>query len=341
MVMLIFNAMFSKSNGGLEQTFLNYIPTLQAAGHEVISIIHPWAQIKNSCPQDNLIKVFNFNQFDVLAIYKLRKLIKKYRPDCIITHSHRAAYLFSKTYTKVPKIAVCHVQGNYKFGSDAVIAITEAMRQDIIASGVSANKVFTVPNMLNVPGLLEYSPPGETKIPVIGVCARFSPIKGVDIFIHALAELKKRQVLFKAKIAGDGPEKENYIELIKTYGLQDDVSLLGWIEDKSNFYQAIDIFCVPSREEAFGLVILEAMLYSLPMVVSQLPGPIEIIGQSQCALFFEANDVIKMADALQSLIKDKNLAKLLASNAYEHVQHYSSQKIAKVLDTVLQTVTSP
>ena len=336
--MIIFNGMFSKSNGGLEHAFLNYIPTLEASGHHVIPIIHPLAPIKDSCHQGNLIKVFNFNQFDVIAIYKLRKLIKKYRPGCIITHSHRAAYLFNKTLTKVPKIAVCHVKGNYNFGSDAVIAITEHMRQDIIASGWSANKVFTVPNMLQIPAHLEYRPPRDSDVPVLGVCARFSPIKGVDVFINALAELKKRGIAFKAKIAGDGPEKGNYTQLIVRLGLQEEVCLIGWIDDRQAFYQQIDIFCLPSREESFGLVVLESMLYSLPMVLCALPGPKELIGQSQSALFVPADDVLKMADGLQCLIEDKNYAKELSMRAFQQVHNYSSVQIAKVLDNVLQTV---
>lgn len=337
--MLIFNVMFSKSNGGLEQTFLNYIPTIEAAGHEVISIIHPLAPIKDSCPKENVIEVFNLNEFDVIAIYKLRKLIKKYRPDCIITHTHRAAYLLNRTFTKVPTIAVCHVKGNYNFGSNAIIAITEQMRQDIIASGVNENKVFTVPNMVQMPDYLEYRAPRDVDMPVIGVCARFSPIKGVDVFINALAELKKRGVAFKAKIAGDGPEKDNYIQLITSLELHEEVELLGWIDNKQDFYQQIDIFCLPSREESFGLVILESMLYSLPMVVSALPGPMEVVGQSQSAVFVRASDVLKMADGLQRLLEDKNLAKELSIKAFQQVQNYSSAQIAKVLDNVLKTVT--
>src|SRR4051812_29596782 len=101
--MKIFNVMFSKDNGGLEQAFLNYIPALSKQGNEVISIIHPKAKIRPFCPRENLILVSNFNQYDLLAIWKLRKLIYQLKPDCIISHSYRAAYLLKKTRTNVPK----------------------------------------------------------------------------------------------------------------------------------------------------------------------------------------------------------------------------------------------
>ncbi len=334
----IFNAMFSKVNGGLEQVFLNYIPALTGQGNHVIPVIHPKAEILNSCPNDNLRLIHNFNQHDPLAIYRLRKLIQIEKPDCIITHSYRAAYLFNKTKTKVPKIAVCHVRGNYNFGADAIIAITEKMRQDIINSGVSANTVFTVPNMIHIPEELTYKAPKDGNIPVIGACARFVEIKGIDVFINALAELKRRNIAFKARIAGDGKEKEGYVNLIKQHNLQDEVTLLGWIEDKHSFYESLDIFCLPSREEAFGLVVLESMLHSLPMVLTHLSGPIEIIGESESALFVPSEDSVRMADGLQQIIQNKQLANSLASKAFQRVQHYSSQTVGPMLHNTLATV---
>ncbi|KTD49313.1 glycosyltransferase family 4 protein [Legionella quateirensis] len=336
--MKILNAMFSKVNGGLEQVFLNYIPALTAQGNHVIPVIHPKAEIKSNCPQEHLITIHNYNQHDLVAMYRLRKLIKRENPDCIITHSYRAAYLFKKTRTKVPKIAVCHVRGHYDFGTDAIIAITEQMRQDIINSGIPANTVYTVPNMVHIPEELTFKEPKESNVPIIGVCARLAKIKGIDIFIDALAELKKRNVAFKAKIAGDGKDKEQYVQLIQHHGLTDDIDLLGWIEDRHSFYKSLDIFCLPSREEAFGLVVLESMMHSLPMVLCKLSGPIEIVGDSQSALLVPPEDPISMADALEQIIAEKHLAKQLAFNAFQRVQRYSSKNVAPILHNVLNTV---
>jgi len=336
--MKVVNAMFSKVNGGLEQVFLNYIPALTQQGNHVIPVIHPQAEIIDFCPQENLRTIHNFNQYDFLAVYKLRKLIQKEQPDCIITHSYRAAYLFKKTKTRIPKIAVCHVQGHYNFGSDAIIAITEPMRQDIINAGIPANKVFTVPNMLPLPQLVQYKEPKERSIPVIGVCARFVSMKGIDVFLHALVELKKRMIPFKAKIAGDGPERKLYEQLISDYKIEQQVTLLGWIHNKEPFYNDIDFFCLPSRKEAFGLVILESMMHSLPLVLTDLPGPREIIAQSESAVFVPSEDPISMADAIERLIKEKELAKKLGHNAFQRVQDYSISSVGPLLHEVLERI---
>lgn len=334
----IFNVMFSKVNGGLEQVFLNYIPALASQGNEMISIIHPKAQIRGSCPEEGLKTLHNFNQYDLLAIWRLRKLIQREKPDCIITHSYRAAYLVKKTRTRVPTVAVCHVRSHYNFGTTAIIAITEHMRQEIIRAGQPANQVFTIPNMLRLPETLSYRSPKPSPVPVIGVCARFAAIKGVDIFIRALAELKKRGLSFNAKIAGDGKERETYEQLITALELNDSVTLLGWVEDKASFYNSIDIFCLPSREEAFGLVVLEAMMHSLPMVLARLSGPEEIIGQSNSALLVPPCDPEKMADGLEQLIRNPQLAQELSLNAFKQVQNYSNEAIGPKLHDVLEKI---
>lgn len=70
--MKIINAMFSKVNGGLEQSFLNYTPALTMQGYQVIQVIHPESEIKDSCPKGRLVLVHNYNQYDPFAIRKLR-----------------------------------------------------------------------------------------------------------------------------------------------------------------------------------------------------------------------------------------------------------------------------
>jgi len=336
--MKIINAMFSKVDGGLEQVFLHYTPLLKQQGNEVISVIHPKARIRDQCLKENVLTVHNFNQHDPVAIFKLRRLVSKTSPDCVITHSYRAAYLFKKTKTKVPKIAVCHVNTHYNFGTDGIIALTEAMRRDIIQSGIPKNRVVTVPNMIDIPDTCLFKLPIKRDIPVIGACARFSDIKGIDIFIEALALLKKKKIPFKALIAGDGPEKERYITLIHYHGLQDHIQLLGWITDKNAFYQALDIFCLPSREESFGLVILESMTHSLPMVLSALSGPKEIIGDSQSALLVEPANPSEMASGLERIITNQALADELAFNAFQRVQSYSYRSVGPLLQAGLETI---
>lgn len=333
--------MFSKVNGGVEQVFLNYTSALQMQGHQVVSVIHPWAEIKKACPQEHLKTVYSFGRNDFIAVRRLRHLIESEAPSCIITHTKRAALLIKKTQVKVPMIAVCHTPQSFlelESASDAVIAITEHMHQELIHTAQSKNKIFVVPNMIHIPEDLVYQEPKKVDVPVIGVSARFSDLKGIDFFIEALAELKRRKIPFKAKIAGDGKEKEQYIKLIQHHGLQSEVKMLGWVHDKHAFYNSLDVFCHPSLKESFGLVVVESMMHSLPMVLTQISGPLEIIGGTESAVLVPPSDSIGLADGLERIICDSGLAKKIAFNAFQRVQFYSSKSVGPILHEVLTEV---
>ncbi|MBL7481567.1 glycosyltransferase family 4 protein [Legionella bononiensis] len=339
--MKIFNAMFSKVNGGVEQVFLNYTKVLESLGNEIIPVIHPWSQIRKACAGDNLRTLFSYGRKDFIAVHRLRQLILKEQPDCIIMHTKRAAILFEKTETKVPKIAVCHTIESYDElakVSDAVIAITEHMYQDIMSQGESTKKIYTVPNMISIPEDLSYKEPKSTVIPVIGASARFSDLKGLDVFIDALALLKRNGISFKALIAGDGKQKKQYIKQINQHSLQNEVTLLGWIDDKQAFYESLDIFCHPSLKESFGLVVVESMMHSLPMVLTQISGPLEIVGDTECAVMVPPSDPVSLANGLERLIKDSGLAKRLSYNGFLRANTYSSRTIGPILNRVVNEV---
>lgn len=333
--MKVINATFSKIYGGAEAVFLNYSKMLRSQGNEVISIVHPRAKIKASMDRDNLVSIRNFSRHDPFTKRALKKIIKSEQPDCIITHNHRTAYLFRQLKLEVPIIAVAHAVGRYGFDSDAVITVAEHMRQAIIQTGLAPELVRTIPNTFDCANSEIKKANQSQQVPVIGVCGRFVASKGIPVFIQALAILKQKGHLFHAKIAGEGREKRNYLRLIKHHQLQGFVDLIGWIEDKASFYQNLDLFCHPSLDEAFGLVILEAMAYGLPMVLTALPGPLEVLGDEKGAVFVAPGDPEAIATALERLMTDAALANKLSLIVQERVKIFSSERIAPQLHQAL------
>lgn len=339
--MKIINAMFSTANGGIEQVFLTYNKVLEQQGNEVISVIHPWAQVRKNCEKAQRKTIFSYGRKDILAAHRLSRLIEKEKPSCIITHTKRDALLFKKSQTQVPRIAVCHTMESFEelvTISDAVIVITEHMYQEVTQLVSAGKKVFTVPNMIHIPADLNYKEPESTQLPVIGACARFSDLKGIDVFINALGLLKQKGVAFKAKIAGNGKQKKQYLKLINQYGLQHDVTLLGWVDNKQSFYESLDIFCHPTLKESFGLVVTESMMYSVPMVLTQVSGPLEIIGDSECAILVPPSDSESLANALELLIGNLKLARELSYKGYQRVHYYSAQSVGPLLNKVVNEV---
>lgn len=339
--MRVVNAMFGRGRGGLETNFVQYHQALRAGGHEVLSLLDRRAAVLPDvealevpvCP----LRLWTF--WDPFTIARVRRALRRWRPDVVVSHGNRAGRaLLRAARGRWPVVARLP---NYRFrrllACDGFIATTRELAEAVRAAGVREDRIFLVPNMLSA------LPPRTTAArggpPVIGALGRFAPVKGFDVLVRALGELKDAGHSFQAVLGGDGEQRHALEELVAGCGLSDCVSLPGWITDKDAFFSGLTVFCVPSLDEAFGIVILEAMAHRLPLVVTDAPGPRQIVRHEETGLVVPRGDPVALGRALERLIKDQALAWRMATAARVEVeQHYTIEANAPRLTAALQTV---
>lgn len=331
--MKIVNAMFTTLPGGLEQAFLDYTDALTLQGHQVTSLIHTQCAITHKV-KGEFQKIHSFSKHDPIAAYKIWRIIKKNPPDLIITHGNRAHYLMQKAAGKIPVIGVVHTPS---FGpimhGHSIICVSNELKEACCKKQIKENqRIVHIPNMINLPKNIIYKTPHFTNPVVIGMAARLFSFKGMDTFVRALEILKAKNISFKAKIAGDGPEYNTTKTLIETLGLGDRIDMLGWVDQSKNFYDTLDILCIPSLSEPFGLVVLEGFSACLPLVVSDASGPMEIVSHEKDALVFPKGDHIQMAQCLEKIIKDPELAERLTKIGFETVHKYDVSRVSKQIN---------
>jgi glycosyltransferase involved in cell wall biosynthesis len=183
------------------------------------------------------------------------------------------------------------------------------------------------------------------KVLKLGSLGRLYPEKYFDKVLRAMAILKNRGVECEYVIGGVGHMKDSLEQLAKELGLEKNFKILGWTDDKIKFFDSIDIFILPSFGETFGIVLLEAMLYSTPIITSNSWGPDEIITNGINGLKVSKDDANAMpallADAIEKLRNDENLARKLAANAYEgFFKNYSAEKVGEKLNEMVKLVVS-
>jgi glycosyltransferase involved in cell wall biosynthesis len=100
----------------------------------------------------------------------------------------------------------------------------------------------------------------------IGCIGRLVDVKGFENLIKFVSDNKN----FKLFIAGDGPLKNRYQDLIVRYSVESRVILLGRVTDFKSFYNSIDVMVIPSKSEGFPLVFIEAMSQNIPTVTSDI-----------------------------------------------------------------------
>jgi glycosyltransferase involved in cell wall biosynthesis len=333
--------MFGRKKGGIEQAFVDYSKSLTDLGCEVIVLAYQDAPIINMLPEDINVKTLtNFGQWDPVATWKLKKMIKELEPDIIITHGNRASTLLNRAVGNITVVSVCHNYNAKQFNDTSImITVTEDLRRTMIKKGADENNIFTVPNMVYVPERMPEREFIAKEVPVIGTMGRFVAKKGFNIFLKSLTILKARGIKFKAIIGGDGNEADKLKALCASLGLNDYVEFPGWIEDKEHFYKTIDMFCLPSLQEPFGIVLLEAFINCVPVVTTDTEGPIEIARPHIDALMVEAGNVEALADSFEKFIRNPKFAERIAKEGFKTVtNNYDSKMVGRKLYSVLEKI---
>jgi glycosyltransferase involved in cell wall biosynthesis len=335
--MRIFNIMVSRGLGGIEQAFLDYGKALTLENHQVFNITAFGAEINKFA--QNTIKLPNLLPWCLLSKIYLRILISIHRPDVIIAHGNRAIS-FAKAFkpNNVPLIGVAH-NYSYKYLKfcDYVIVITDHLRKYMSLNGYEESRIGYIPNMIEVKARYITR---EFKDPVvIGTFGRFVAKKGFDDYIKAIALLKGKGIKVKALLGGGGAEEEALKKLAKANNLEDTLSFTGWVTDKEEFFRQIDIFCLPSRDEPFGIVLLEAMQHSLPIVSTKSQGPCEILRDKVDALLTDIGSPEGLAGCYVELMDNHTKAAKLSSSAYLRLtENYDIQVVSKRLSELLNKI---
>ncbi|MGX6960015.1 MAG: glycosyltransferase family 4 protein [Rickettsia endosymbiont of Pentastiridius leporinus] len=336
--MKVLNIMLSRDLGGIQQAFLDYNTALEMQNIEVINVTSYNAKI-NSFLLSSSLKLLNLAPIDPVSVVLLKYIIYKTKPDIIIAHGNRAIN-FSKL-AKLRNIKLLGIAHNYSLKGllkcDYVIALTYHMKEFLLKNNFAESQIFILPNMINISKKFTLKP--YKKPIVIGVLARFVAKKGIDVFIKAIKILQDKNYEIQVVIGGSGEEKESLVSLINNLNLQNKISFIGWVKDKDKFFEQIDIFCLPSLHEPFGIIVLEAMEAGLPIVSTDTEGPAEILRDMQDGLICRVGSAEDLAEKIAYLLDNPTKAEEFSKNAYLRLQqNYDIKVVAKKLLQYLQKI---
>jgi glycosyltransferase involved in cell wall biosynthesis len=144
-------------------------------------------------------------------------------------------------------------------------------------------------------------------VPVVVSVGRLVYQKGFDVLLKAFRKVRDVRAA-KLLIIGDGEKREELIMLAQALHLQDDVLFLGMQGNPFKFMRGAEAFCLASRYEGLGNVILEAMALGLPVVVTNCPsGPAEIVENGRFGVLVPTENADALADALVKVLEDDKL----------------------------------
>jgi glycosyltransferase involved in cell wall biosynthesis len=216
--------------------------------------------------------------------------------------------------------------------ADGVVAITEELAQSYLQAGLSPERLVRIPNGVDTAYFCPLDSSGRRKlrnalglpldVPVVLFVGIVHPRKGVDRLLDAWPQVQSRYpdatlVLVGPLRAESAPP--DFVQKLNTFAENYRIRLAGQQTEVHRFYQAADIFALPSRMEGLPNALLEAMACGLPVISSTLTGMTEIIEHNVNGVIVSPNVENALSEAILGLLGDRSSAQRLGQAAQEYV----------------------
>ena len=218
--------------------------------------------------------------------------------------------------------------------ADLVVTLGEAMREEIEARGVPAEKILIVPNAVSGDFLAPLPDAGSLRAdlgiepgePVVGIVSSLVAHEGIGTLLEATAILRDRGVPARALIVGDGPERAALQRQADAAGLAQAAVFTGRVPAAKvrQFHALLDIFVVPRTPDRVCQLVtplkpVEAMASGLCVVTSEVKALTEIVKHEVTGMQTVPQDPVSLADCLELLIYSPDIRRKLGDNAREWV----------------------
>ena len=333
----------SLNKGGAERVFVNLAEYFNKKGYQVYMVtqyeLENEYRISNSITRvisdltDKELKRSRIVNF-VSRLIKLRDIFLRIQPDVVLScfGKNNMMSVVANAFTKC-KVVVSVVADPkmeyytgfmrllakllFRFADGIVLQTKEA--KSFFPKGIQ-KKAIILPNSVNAKFI---KPPfeGERKKEIVAV-GRLDTNKNHAMLIEAFSRIASRFPEYKVVIYGDGPERENLLQLISEKDLDTKVTLAGVVTDIENKIYESSLFVMTSDTEGMPNALLEAMSMGLPVICTDCPcgGPGEIIVHGENGYLFPVRDTNQLASLLEMCLENPSKTDEMGKNASK-IQH--------------------
>lgn len=357
--------------GGAEKVLVDVVRRLDPARYEsLVCCIQAKgelaAELEKSGVRVLCLDRMQSKRFDWRAVRDLTRLLRTERVALLHSHLYHANLYgrIAALLARVPAVATVHnVYTRSKLhrrllnrllaqATARVIAVSDEIRADLIAQDrIDRRKVVVIHNGIDVRRVestltheqaRERLGIGENEL-ALGCVARLEQQKGHRFLLEACAALKQDAALgprLRLLVVGDGRLRGDLETQARALGLASSASFLGTRQDVPDILRALDIYVMPSLWEGLSIAMLEAMAAGLPIVISDVSGAAQALGDNEHGVRVPPGDAAALADALRSLARDPGRRRALAVSARQRVQERFSidammSQLATVYDDAL------
>jgi glycosyltransferase involved in cell wall biosynthesis len=337
--------------GGQENRILHESIGLRSLGARVIILGQPGCCLAARAAEKGIeVRTVPMrNDYDWPAVRFILRLIRHDQIDVINTHSGRDSLLAGiagRLSSRKPIIVrTRHLalpitsKVSYDRLPHTVVTVSGHVRHCLLERGIPPERIVAIPT--GVDSLDEFDPDAEggllkeelglpSDVPLVGTIAILKSKKGYHVLVEAIPSILRAVPLAVFVFVGNGPQYHNVARILRDRGLESKVRLLGLRRDIRNILKSIDVFVLPTLEEALGTSFLEAMAMEKPVIGTRVGGVPEVIRDGVNGLLVKPNDPEDLAAATIRMLRDRDKARLMGLEGRKIVEsEFTAQRMCQ------------
>ena len=346
----------AEAAGGVErylQTLFKYSDKEQIENILVCSQNYDYKKMKSLADRVIVLKMAHqINHSSDIKVEKaLRRIIKQLKPDIVYAHSSKAGALARIADLGLKNKVIYNPHGwafnmqqsakkkeMYKWVEkisvhfcDKIVCISDAEKESALREKIcKPSKLQVIYNGVDLEEIKNTVPETrkELHIPedafVVGMVGRLSKQKAPDVFVKAASLIKKKIPNAYFLMVGDGELRDQVEEMIHNFDLDTSFLITGWVDNPAAYMKVMNVGCLLSRWEGFGLVLPEYMACGIPIVATNVDAIPNIIEDGKNGLLVEKDDYYAVADKVNKLNSNSIIKNSLINTSINVVnQKYS------------------
>jgi len=312
--------------GGQGQV-MHTVMGLRARRQRTALVAHPEGELYRRMSEGtDLIPLAPMNEIDLAAAWRLSRVLKQLKPDIIHAHDPHGVAMAATALSIAspspppPLVASRRIEfriahnsfSKWKYGRvDCFVAISEAVRERLVADGIPRNKITVVHEGVDVERIVHLQTANvhaafylPTHAPVVGNIGALLPQKGQHHLIDAAAIVVRAVPDSRFVICGDGELRQALEDQIKRKHLERHVFLAGFRSDVLELLKGFDLFALSSLQEGLCTSLVDAMAASKAAVATRVGGVPEVVADGETGFLVQPRDHEAMADRIIALLKD-------------------------------------
>jgi L-malate glycosyltransferase len=332
---------------GGEQQVLHLSQLLHTWGHNSMIVCQPHSALYQRAQEAKVpVQALRMRyELDLVAAWKLGQYLRRQRVEILHMHAPHAhsigllACVWAPTVHKVVSrridfAPIRNLLSRWKYTLPKVhyVAVSEAVRQVLIASGIPAHHVQTIHSSIDLrrfDATQEVAPLFPTGTRVVGTVGHLAGHKGHRYLLEATRELLQTEPDVRVAIVGDGALRHELEDQAATLGIAEQVHFAGFRRDVPALIRGFEIFVFSSTHEGTPNGVLEAMALGKPVVATHAGGTAEVVQDGVTGLLVSPRDPAALAQALFYVLRHPEQGQMFGRAGRQRVaEHFTVEHMA-------------